>query len=122
LDVVLKEGQCLYIPRGYVHAGETTDEPSAHLSVGLRAATWGEVLRTLVAEAELRHEELRASLPPAFSTADLEEELRSRTALLAAELLAVRWEQLQPDRFRHAQVPLPAAPGSLAAALERRAG
>lgn len=122
LDVVLKEGQCLYIPRGYVHVGETTDGPSAHLSVGLRAATWGEVLRTLVAEAELRHEELRASLPPAFSTADREEELRSRTALLAAELLAVRWEQLQPERFRHAQVPLPAAPGSLAAALERRAG
>lgn len=122
LDVVLQQGQCLYIPRGWVHVGETTDEPSAHLSVGLRAATWGEVLRTLVAEAELRHEELRASLPPAFSTADREEELRSRAALLAAELLAVRWEQVRPERFRLGRLPLPAAAGSLAAALERRGG
>ena len=41
LDVVLREGQCLYIPRGFVHVGETAGEPSVHLSVSLRAATWG---------------------------------------------------------------------------------
>ncbi|MCW2776421.1 MAG: Cupin 4 family protein [Frankiales bacterium] len=44
LDVELEAGDCLYLPRGYVHAALTTDEHSVHLTVGVLATTWYDVL------------------------------------------------------------------------------
>ncbi|MCW2605439.1 MAG: Cupin 4 family protein [Frankiales bacterium] len=43
-DVELEAGDCLYLPRGYVHAALTTDEHSVHLTVGVLATTWFDVL------------------------------------------------------------------------------
>ena len=44
LDVELEAGDCLYLPRGYVHAALTTDEHSVHLTVGVLSTTWYDVL------------------------------------------------------------------------------
>jgi hypothetical protein len=44
LDVELEAGDCLYLPRGFVHAALTTDEHSVHLTVGLLSVTWNDVL------------------------------------------------------------------------------
>src|SRR5215203_1332978 len=48
LDVTLRVGDCLYLPRGYPHAAETTDESSEHLTVGLVAMTWQRALREAI--------------------------------------------------------------------------
>ena len=68
LDVELGPGDCLYIPRGFVHDGSTTAEPSLHISFTLDdPPTWGEILlEALAAEIETRTP-LRAILPMAYA-------------------------------------------------------
>ncbi len=45
IDRVLRNGDCLTVPRGFPHAAETVDEESAHLTIGVMALTWSRVLR-----------------------------------------------------------------------------
>ncbi len=52
LDVELEAGDCLYLPRGYVHAALTTDEHSVHLTVGVLSTTWFDVLTDALALAK----------------------------------------------------------------------
>ncbi|HEX3908944.1 MAG TPA: cupin domain-containing protein [Mycobacteriales bacterium] len=51
IDTELGPGDTLYLPRGYVHAAATTDSRSLHLTVGVLAITWYDVLRDVVATA-----------------------------------------------------------------------
>lgn len=51
IDVVLQPGDALYLPRGWLHSAQTTDQRSIHLTVGLLATTWADVLTDLVAGA-----------------------------------------------------------------------
>ncbi|MGQ7297152.1 cupin domain-containing protein [Quadrisphaera sp. KR29] len=51
IDAVLEPGDALYLPRGYLHSAQTTDERSIHLTVGLLATTWQDVLTDLLAGA-----------------------------------------------------------------------
>ncbi|MFJ9690876.1 JmjC domain-containing protein [Kitasatospora sp. NPDC101183] len=121
LDVVLKEGECLYIPHGFVHVGDTTDEPSLHLTIGLSGVSWEKVLRTLVTAAADHLEELREALPPAFSDLDRDTLYRERIALLAAHLSSLDWSGLPTATLTPRQPPAAQVPGSLTSAL-RRAG
>ena len=70
LDVELEAGDALYLPRGYVHAALTTDEHSVHLTVGVLATTWHDVLTDALSLAG-REEAFRDALPvlPADSVA-----------------------------------------------------
>lgn len=51
MDVELAAGDCLYLPRGFVHAALTTDAASVHLTVGIMATTWHDVLSDVLAMA-----------------------------------------------------------------------
>lgn len=62
LDVELEAGDCLYLPRGYVHAALTTDVDSVHLTVGVLSTTWYDVLSDALALAG-REEQFRDALP-----------------------------------------------------------
>ena len=62
LDVELEAGDCLYLPRGYVHAALTTDVDSVHLTVGVLSTTWYDVLTDAVSLAG-REEQFRDALP-----------------------------------------------------------
>jgi hypothetical protein len=59
IDTELQPGDALYLPRGYVHAAQTTDSASVHLTIGVLAITWYDVLRdvtTLAADdVSFRH-------------------------------------------------------------------
>ncbi|MGW6912685.1 JmjC domain-containing protein [Kitasatospora sp. NPDC054939] len=121
LDVVLKEGECLYLPRGFVHVGDTTDEPSLHLSIGLRGLTWERVLRSLLSAAVEEHEELREMLPPAFSDLDRAALYRERAELLARHLAGVDFAQLPLAPLRARQPTASRVHGTLAAAVDRPA-
>jgi hypothetical protein len=59
IDTELLAGDVLYLPRGYVHAAQTTDSESVHLTIGVLAITWYDVLRdvtTLAADdVSFRH-------------------------------------------------------------------
>jgi bifunctional lysine-specific demethylase and histidyl-hydroxylase NO66 len=39
-DVVLRSGDTLYLPRGWLHEAETSSSDSLHLTVGITAHTW----------------------------------------------------------------------------------
>ncbi len=51
IDTELGPGDTLYLPRGFVHAAATTDSRSLHLTVGVLAITWYDVLRDVMATA-----------------------------------------------------------------------
>jgi ribosomal protein L16 Arg81 hydroxylase len=82
LDVVLEEGDCLYLPRGYVHAPETGDEVSLHITIGVLPVTWQTVLLKLLSGSQPAA--LQEALPFGFhalSDDDLRRELVQRLDL-----------------------------------------
>jgi hypothetical protein len=61
-DVVLRPGDTLYLPRGWLHEAVTSSSDSLHLTVGLNVYTWADALRAALADAEA-DVELRRSVP-----------------------------------------------------------
>ncbi len=77
LDIELEAGDCLYLPRGYVHAALTTDVASVHLTVGIMVTTWYDVLSDMLTLAADDPQFRRAlSVQPSSDPGDL----LSRTA------------------------------------------
>ncbi|HET7303594.1 MAG TPA: cupin domain-containing protein [Segeticoccus sp.] len=73
LDVVLRPGDCLYLPRGYLHAATALGGVSTHLTIGVH--TWHRhhlaQQLTRLALAELAaDEDVRASLPLGVEVGD----------------------------------------------------
>lgn len=111
IDTELAPGDALYLPRGYVHAAQTTDSSSVHLTVGVLATTWYDVLRdvTTLAAEELTY---RHALPvaPLDVLADDPELAAGVLQQAAAWLAALPAEQVRTmlvKRLRKAQVPEP---------------
>ncbi len=95
LDVELEAGDCLYLPRGYVHAALTTDAHSVHLTIGVLSTTWHDVLTdavTLLGDQE----DLRDALP--VGPGSVLDDPAALPAFLrrAADVLAA----LPPERLR----------------------
>ena len=73
IDAVLRPGDALYLPRGYLHSATALGEISAHLTIGVHPVTrWAaaesalDLVRTLAAEDP----QLRGSLPLGLDLAD----------------------------------------------------
>ncbi len=69
IDTVLRPGDALYLPRGYLHAATAQGELSIHLTVGLHPIT-GFDLVTNLAAALSDDPEVRASLPAGIDLGD----------------------------------------------------
>jgi ribosomal protein L16 Arg81 hydroxylase len=69
LELELKTGDLLYLPRGYVHAAETMRGHSAHVTIGVTVYTWVDLLSELAASAK-DIASCRTALPPGFATRD----------------------------------------------------
>jgi hypothetical protein len=48
-NLVLRPGQALYLPRGTTHSASTLDQPSVHVTVGIKPMTWSVAMNTLLA-------------------------------------------------------------------------
>ena len=89
LEAVLRPGDCLYLPRGYLHAATALGGVSTHLTLGIHVWTRfalaervvDQVLRTLAGDPAMR-----ASLPMGVNVAD-RTAIRSDTELIIAALL-----------------------------------
>ncbi len=66
LDVTLEAGDCLYVPVGFPHAVWTEQSASAHLTVGVLASSWRELLRQAV-QRVLDAPAFDGALPPGFA-------------------------------------------------------
>ncbi|WP_231839600.1 cupin domain-containing protein [Blastococcus saxobsidens] len=115
IDAVLRPGDALYLPRGYLHSAKALGAISAHLTVGIHSVTrWAaaesvlDLVRTLAAEDR----SLRGSLPLGIDLADpdavaddvaavvdgLREWLdRVDPAEVADRLRARTWAQVRPE-------------------------
>ena len=51
IEVELKQGDTLYIPRGFVHEAVTANEVSLHITLGLLSYKWIDVLRLIINDA-----------------------------------------------------------------------
>lgn len=51
MDVTMRAGDTLYLPRGWLHQAMTSDSASLHLTIGINVATWRDAVRAAVDEA-----------------------------------------------------------------------
>lgn len=63
----LEPGDCLYLPRGFVHSARTESGTSLHLTIGVLATTAHDVLRRLVTAAA-DDPRFRRTMPAGFGT------------------------------------------------------
>jgi ribosomal protein L16 Arg81 hydroxylase len=78
MDVVLRAGDTLYLPRGWLHEALTSDEDSLHLTVGISVVTWLDAFRELLGEVEDDVEFRRSVAPDGEGAAELLERLAER--------------------------------------------
>jgi bifunctional lysine-specific demethylase and histidyl-hydroxylase NO66 len=83
-DVVMHPADVLYLPRGTPHAARTVEEASLHVTIGIRSATWLDLLHRAV-DVAAGQQAVRASLPAGYANdpARLGGEFRRRLAALA---------------------------------------
>jgi hypothetical protein len=80
MDVVLRAGDTLYLPRGWLHEALTSDEDSLHLTVGVSVVTWLDAFREVLGDVE-DDVEFRRSVPAdGDGAAELVERLAERLA------------------------------------------
>jgi lysine-specific demethylase/histidyl-hydroxylase NO66 len=70
LRIDLKQGDLIYIPRGYLHSAEANEQPSLHITLGAYAYTWADAILEGLSSAILRNAKLRAALPVGFGRDD----------------------------------------------------
>jgi ribosomal protein L16 Arg81 hydroxylase len=115
IDAVLRPGDALYLPRGYLHSAVALGEISAHLTIGVHSVTrWGAVESALDLVRTLATDDptLRTSLPlgvdlsaPGTTADDVAAVLAGlRTALdrvdpaqVADRLRSRTWAQVRPE-------------------------
>jgi bifunctional lysine-specific demethylase and histidyl-hydroxylase NO66 len=51
-DLVLRPGDTLYLPRGWLHQAETSATDSLHVTIGITAYTWVDAARDALAQCE----------------------------------------------------------------------
>ena len=79
-ECVLGAGDSIYIPRGLMHEAENYgDQPSLHITVGLLAKTWADLMLEALSEVALRNSEFRKSLPSGYARKDFRTDDAART-------------------------------------------
>jgi len=66
LEVTLRAGDSLYVPRGFPHSARAQDGISGHLTIGVVTTSWADVLRAAVDGID-DEVEFRRSLPPGWA-------------------------------------------------------
>ncbi len=112
IDTVLRSGDALYLPRGWVHSARALGTTSIHLTIGTAALTALDVLGAMVEQlTELR--ELRESLPMGIDLTDPDATAALVGKTLAAALEAVRDRstEIESGPPRYSPTGTPIAPG-----------
>lgn len=71
IDAVLRPGDALYLPRGWIHSATALGETSVHLTIGMAAYTRADVVDALLRVVG-ETEQLRSSLPLGIRVDDAE--------------------------------------------------
>jgi bifunctional lysine-specific demethylase and histidyl-hydroxylase NO66 len=103
-DLELRPGDVLYLPAGTRHAAQTVDEPSLHLTLGIRTVRWRDVLRRALDEA-VADDRFDGPLPPGWAEdpAELASALHGHLDVLRDRLRdgdGGRWLEAEAETFR----------------------
>jgi hypothetical protein len=109
-DLVLRAGDTLYLPRGWLHQAETSATDSLHLTIGIAAHTWLDAAKDALEACE---DELAFRRGVGNGVAD------GLVDLLAEQLEPVRVEQRRRRRFLDSRRPILDDGFSQLSALER---
>ena len=63
LDVTMRAGDALYLPRGWLHQAMTSGAASLHMTVGVSVVTWLAAVQAALAEAAKEEVGLRRAVP-----------------------------------------------------------
>ena len=97
-ELLLQPGDVLYIPRGLMHDAVAVDDgPSMHITVGLHAFRWSEVLLEALAALALVDPAMRAGLPLGALTpsADPAAVRTAMRAIVDRALPAMAWDNVR---------------------------
>jgi bifunctional lysine-specific demethylase and histidyl-hydroxylase NO66 len=109
VDVRLEAGDVLYVPRGRVHAAESTSELSVHLTVGLHAPTLFMLATRELNALNNSDDRIHTQLPPRFlSDPDVRSSLGALVhgiakALEQPEVIAEGLDSLEADLVKRGQ-------------------
>ena len=112
-DFVLRAGDTLYLPRGWLHEAETSATDSLHLTIGIAAHTWLDAARGALAALEDE---------PGFRPDVARGEAAGLEAALTAQLDPATVERRRRRRFVETRRPIREDGLSKLRALERLAG
>lgn len=84
IDAELSQGDALYLPRGWVHAAQTLDTTSIHLTIGVEATTAVDIARAVLDQLGAV-EEFRAPLPLGINPVD-KDGVAATTAKVIAQI------------------------------------
>jgi ribosomal protein L16 Arg81 hydroxylase len=124
LDVTLQTGDCLYLPRGFLHSATATEDISAHLTLGVHVWTRVHLAEALIAEAMqalVESEDDRAPLGLGVDVgdaADLASDVKRLRGILASAMEGVGAEQMARRLGRMVQAS--ARPGPIAPVAQSR--
>jgi len=71
-EILIRAGDLFYCPRGLFHSARSTEESSLHITLGLIAKTWADLMLEAVAAACLASPAFRANLPAGFADANFD--------------------------------------------------
>lgn len=103
----MKAGDTIYIPRGFVHDAQATEDSSLHITLGILSYTWATLLGEAVQIAAREDVALRHSLPRHIGAGfDLKAELANVLARLGSgDALERAWKQVD-DHFVTGRAPV----------------
>jgi hypothetical protein len=134
IDTVLRPGDALYLPRGWLHSAAALGDTSIHLTVGVQTTTRYALVEALLALAA-DTPELRASLPLGVDVGDPEQlaaDLKTAVDALVARFGAVspadvaprlrrrNWDATRPEPIRPLAQAAAAATADGATTVRRR--
>ena len=93
IDAELHPGDCLYVPRRFAHHVRTTEAYSTHVTFGVMAPTWADVVSKIACD-RLPKDLLDEPLPPGFAGVGAGRELLERgaaDALAATREMVGQW-------------------------------
>lgn len=84
--VTLRQGELLYIPRGMLHEGITSDSLSAHLTIGMNPLTWAAVMHEAIRRLEHADPAFRTSVAAGATNPSIPDGRRAEMSDLANRL------------------------------------
>lgn len=89
IDTVLSAGDALYLPRGWLHSARSLETTSIHLTIGVSALTYLDVVRAVV-DTLATDDEFRKSLPLGIDPTNRDDMSAATSKVLAQVVDAVR--------------------------------